>query len=107
VLLAAAKVEALIHAANHGCGAAAPLVQPEPITVLKPPGILVVECPAGCGDTIPVPVTITDMLSPGPAKGESCVRFTAEAAELHDYIHNHLRTCRSATSWADVTLERA
>ena len=31
----------------------------------------------------------------------------AEAAELHDYVNRHLRTCPSATSWADATLARA
>jgi hypothetical protein len=50
---------------------------------------------------------ITDTLSSRSDHGELCVRFTAEAPELHDYIKAHLRTCPAATTWADAALERA
>jgi hypothetical protein len=107
LLLSSAKLDALIHAAARGCGTAVPLVQPEAITVVQPPGILITECPAGCGATILVPVTITDTLSAGCADGALCIRFTAEAPELHDTVNHHLQTCPSATSWADVALARS
>jgi hypothetical protein len=107
VLLASAKVDALVHAASHGCQAAIPLVQPETIDALNPPGELTVRCPAGCGAILSVPMTITDTLSAKSDHGELCVRFTAEAPELHDYVNQHLPTCPSATAWLDAALERA
>jgi hypothetical protein len=107
VLLSSAKVDALVHAASHGCQAAIPLVQPETVNVLNPPGELTVRCPAGCGANVSVPMAITDTLSSKSDHGELCVRFTAEAPELHDYIHRHLRTCASAASWVGAVLERA
>jgi hypothetical protein len=107
VLLSSAKVEALVHAASHGCQAAIPLVQPEAVDVLNTPGELTVHCPAGCGALLSVPMTITDTLSVKSDHGELSVRFTAEAPELHDYIYRHLRMCLSATSWADAALERS
>jgi hypothetical protein len=107
VLLSSAKIDALIHAARHGCGAAIPVVQPEAVNAINPPGELAVRCPAGCGATLSVPMMITDTLSAKSDDGELCVRFTAEAPKLHDYVNQHLRTCPSATSWADATLARA
>lgn len=50
---------------------------------------------------------ITDTLSSRSDHGELCVRFTAEAPELHDYVKAHLRTCPAATTWADAALEGA
>jgi hypothetical protein len=107
VLLSSAKVDALVHAANHGCGVAIPLVQPETVNAVNPPGDLTVRCPAGCGASFTVPMVITDTLSARSDDGELRVRFIAEAPELHDYVNEHLRTCPSATSPADSTLERA
>lgn len=107
LLLSAAKIDALVHAASHGCQAAIPLVQPETVDTVNPPGDLTFFCPAGCGTTLSVPMTITDTLSARSHDGELRVRFTAEAPELHDYINKHLQTCPAATSWADVALERA
>jgi hypothetical protein len=107
MLLSAAKVEALVHAASHGCEAGIPLVQPETVNALNPPGDLSIRCPAGCGATLSVPMTITDTLTARSDGGELCVRFTAEAPELHDYVNRHLRTCPAATSWADAALQRA
>ena len=107
VWMSSARVDALVHAASHGCQAAIPLVQPETIDALNPPGALTVRCPAGCGATLFVPMMITDTLSATSDDGELCVRFTAEAPELHDYVYRHLRTCPSAASWADPALERA
>jgi hypothetical protein len=104
VLLSAAKCDALVHAAQCDCEPAMPLVQPEPITAAKPPGVLVVECPAGCGATLSVPVEITDTPSVRSDDGELNVRFSAEAPELHDHIYKHLRTCVSARSWVDTAL---
>jgi hypothetical protein len=107
VLLSSAKVDALVHATSHGCQAAIPLVQPEAVDVLNPPGELTVRCQAGCGAILSAPMTITDTLSAKSDDGELCVRFTAEAPELHDYIYRHLRMCPSATSWVDAARERA
>lgn len=89
-----------------GCGPAIPLVQPEAITPLKPPGILFVECPAGCGASFPVPITIADTPSGSTDRGELCVGFTALAPELHDDIYEHLRMCPSARSWVDGPFAR-
>lgn len=107
MLLSAAKVEALVHAASHGCDAGIPLVQPETVNALNPPGDLTIRCPAGCGATLSVPMMITDTLSARSDDGELCVRFTAEAPELHDYLSEHLRMCPAATTWLDAALERA
>ena len=84
-----------------------PFVQPETINPLKPPCILKVECPAGCGASFPVPVVVTDALSASTDDDEPCVRWTAEAPELHDHIYKHLRTCPSARSWVDTALHTA
>jgi hypothetical protein len=105
--MSSAKVDALVHAASRGCQAAIPLVQPETISAVNPPGALTVRCPAGCGTSLSVPMMITDTLSASADDGELCVRFTAEAPELHDLVYRHLRTCPAATSWVDPTLERA
>jgi hypothetical protein len=104
--LSSAKVDALVHAASHGCQAAIPLVQPETVDTLNTPGDLTVFCPAGCGACLSVPMLITDTLSARSHDGELCVRFTAEAPELYDYINKHLQTCPAATSSADAALER-
>ena len=107
MLLSSAKVDALVHAARHGCGVAIPLIQPDTVYAVNPPGALNVRCPAGCGASFSVPIVITDSLSATSADGEPCVRFTADAPELHDYVNQHLQTCPSATSRVDLTLERA
>jgi hypothetical protein len=98
------KCDALIHAAQCDCEPAIPLVQPETVSALKPPAVLVVECPAGCGATFCVPLEVTDTPSVGSDDGELSVRFTAEAPELHDHIYKHLKTCASARSWVDSAL---
>jgi hypothetical protein len=97
--MGAAKDDALIHAAQNGCEPAIPLVQPEAITALKPPGVLVVDCPAGCGVTLPVPLTITDTVELGVDRDELRARFTAEAPELHDLVYRHLLNCAVMRSW--------
>jgi hypothetical protein len=107
ILSSSAKVDALVHAASHGCQAAIPLVQPEAVDVMNSPGELTVRCPGGCGAILSVPMTITDTLSSQSDHGELCVRFTAEAPELHDYIYRHLRMCSSATSRVDASAERS
>jgi hypothetical protein len=99
MLSSSAKVDALIHAAKRGCEPAVPLVQPETITPTKPPGILVIECPAGCGGTLTIPIEITERLSVGSCGDEFSTRFTAKAPELHDIIYQHLLTCPSTSSW--------
>ncbi len=107
VLLSSAKVDAFVHAASDGCQAAIPLIQPEAIDALNPPGDLTVRCPAGCGATLSVPMAITDTLTASSDNGELHIRFTAEAPELHDYVNRHLRMCPAATTLADAALERA
>ena len=107
LLLSSAKVDVLVHAASHGCEVAIPLIQPDTVNAINPPGALTVRCPAGCGASFSVPIVITDTLSATTDDGELCVRFTAEAPELHDYVKQHLRNCPSATSRAALTLERA
>jgi hypothetical protein len=107
VLLSSAKIDALIHAARDGCQPAMPFVQRETINLLNPPGILTVECPGGCGACFPVPVVITDASSASADDGEPCIRWIAEAPELHDYFYKHLRTCPSARSWVDTALHEA
>ena len=79
---------------------------PETIDALNP-GDLTVRCPAGCGASLSVPMTITDTLSASSDNGELYVRFTAEAPELHDYVNQHLRMCPEATTLVDAALERA
>jgi hypothetical protein len=105
--LSSAKVDSLVQAASHGCQPAIPLVQPETVNALNPPGDLTIRCLAGCGATLSVPMVITDTLSARSDGGELCVRFTAEAPELYDYVSRHLRTCPAATSRVDATLEGA
>jgi hypothetical protein len=107
MLLSAARCDALVHAAQCDCTPAIPLVQPELITAVKPPGVLVVECPVGCGATFSVPVEVTDTPSVRSDDCELSVRFTADAPELHDHIYKHLRTCSSARSWVDTALHES
>ena len=92
-----AKVDALMHAAQRGCAPAWPLLQREGVIALKPPGILVVDCPAGCGATFPVPVRIGDHVNPGSAVLSG--PFTAEAPELPHLVHSHLLHCAAAQAW--------
>jgi hypothetical protein len=99
VLLASAKVDALVHAASRGCEPAIPLVQPEVAIVFNPPRELTVACPAGCGATIPVELVIADSVPGGFSGG-----FTAEAPDLHDQVYKHLRTCAAGRSWVDAAL---
>jgi hypothetical protein len=94
-MLSAAKVDAFIHASQHGCEPGVPLVQSETVNLVKPPGILAVECPAGCGARLTVPLVIVDIPSVGSDGGELDVRYVAEAPGLHDCIYAHLRTCPS------------
>jgi hypothetical protein len=105
--LSSAKVDALVHAANHGCDVAVPLIQSETINAVDLPDELTVRCPGGCGASISVPLVITDTPSAGSDDGELRIRFTAEAPELHDCVNRHLRRCPSAMSWVDAALERA
>jgi len=93
VTLSAAKVDAFVHASRHGCEPGIPLVQSEAVNLIKPPGILTVECPAGCGTHLSVPMVMVDVPSVGSGDGDLDVRFVAEAPELHDYIYAHLRSC--------------
>jgi hypothetical protein len=124
VLVSSAKIDALIHAARHHCEPAVPLVQPgtglgeaatalgQAATVLGQAGTvtaptsvstLVIECPAGCGDTLAIPVQLTPTVSLGSRDDDLAVGFTAEAPELHDLIHEHLLACPSTRSWIDTT----
>lgn len=107
MLLSSAKIDALIHAARDGCAPAMPVVQPDIINALMPPGILAVECPGGCGASLPVPLLITGAPSASADDDEPCARWTAEAADLHDRIYMHLRTCPSARTWVDTALHEA
>jgi hypothetical protein len=93
LLVSSARIDALVHAAQRDCEPAIPLVQPEIITAMTPPDILMVECPAGCGDTFPVPVSITDSAEGGVAGRDQCARFVAVAPELHDLVFEHLLNC--------------
>jgi hypothetical protein len=105
LMLSAAKLDAFIHASRCGCEPGIPLVQPEPIDLLKPPGVLTVECPAGCGVRLAVPLEIVDLPSVG---ADLDVRFVAEAPELHDYVYTHLRTCPSPRPRSvEATLHKA
>jgi hypothetical protein len=106
-MLSAAKVDVFIHASRHGCEPGIPLVQSEDVNVVKPPGILTVQCPAGCGVSLYVPIVMADNPSVGSAD-DLDVRFVAEAPELHDYIYAHLQTCPAPRPRsADVALHRA
>ena len=93
--LTAAKVDAFIHASRHGCEPGIPLVQSEAVNVVKPPGILAVDCPAGCGVTLSVPMAMLDIPSVGCAGDDLDLRYVAEAPELLHYIYAHLQTCRT------------
>jgi hypothetical protein len=92
-MLSAARLDAFVHASRHGCEPGIPLVQPEAINLVKPPGILMVDCPAGCGIRLSVPLAIVDILSVDSDGGDLDARFVAEACELHDYLDAHLQTC--------------
>jgi len=92
-MLSAAKVDAYIHASQHGCEPGIPLVQSEAVNLVKPAASLTVECPAGCGATLSVPMVMVDVPSVGSEAGDLDVRFVAEAPELRDYIYTHLQTC--------------
>jgi len=107
LMLSTAKVDALVHASRHGCEPGIPLVQSEAINVVKPPGILTVECPAGCGVSLSVPITLVDIPSVSDS-GDLDVRFVAEAPKLHDYIYTHLQTCPAPRPRsADAALHKA
>src|SRR5690349_19273370 len=95
MMLSAAKVDAFLHASQHGCEPGIPLAQAEAINLIKAPGVLAVECPAGCGATLSVPLVLADIPSVGSDDGELDVRFIAEAPELHDHIYVHMQTCPS------------
>jgi hypothetical protein len=97
-------MDALIHTADGRCEPAIPLVQPEPIDALSPPGVLTMACPAGCGVALVVPIAIGDQLSLTVEDGEPRVRFTAEAPELRVILGGHLRTCPSAHLWVGAAL---
>lgn len=108
LMLSAAKVDAFIHASRHGCEPGIPLVQSEAVNLVKPPGVLRLECPAGCGVILSVPIVMVDIPSVGSDAGDLDVRFVAEAPELHDYIYTHLQTCPAPRPRsADVALHRA
>ena len=108
LMLSAAKVDVFIHASRHGCEPGIPLVQSEGVDMIKPPGILTVECPAGCGVTLSVPLVMVDIPSVGSDEGGLDVRFVAEAPALHDFIYAHLQTCPAPRPRsADVALHRA
>src|SRR5882757_3731877 len=70
LMLSAARLDAFVHASRHGCE----------------PGILLVQCPAGCGIRLSVPLAIVDILSVDSDGGDLDARFVAEALELHDYL---------------------
>ena len=91
LMLAAAKLDAFIHASQCGCEPGIPLVQAETVDVVKPPGVLTVECPAGCGAVLRVPLVIADIPSVNADGGDLDLRFVAEAPELQNYIDAHLR----------------
>jgi hypothetical protein len=93
LLVSSARIDALVHAAQRGCEPAIPLVQPEIITAVTPPGMLMVECPAGCGDTFSVRVSITDPVEDGVTESDRCAHFVAVAPELQDLTFNHLLNC--------------
>jgi hypothetical protein len=98
LMLSAAKLDAFIHAAQCGCEPGIPMVCTEAADVVKPPGVLAVSCPAGCGATLYVPVTIADTPSIGSGADELDARFVAEAPQLHDCITAHLRACSADKS---------
>jgi hypothetical protein len=107
-MLSAAKLDALMHASQCGCEPGIPMVSTETADVLKPPGVLAVRCPAGCGATLSVPLRIADTPSVGSGADDLDARFVAEAPELHDCIGAHLRNCPAAkTSRADAPLRKA
>jgi hypothetical protein len=107
-MLSAAKMDAYLHASQRGCEPGIPLVQAEAVNMVKPPGILTVKCPAGCGVTLSIPLLIVDIPSVGSDDGELDVRFLAEAPELHNDIEAHLRTCpASRPRTADTALHKA
>jgi hypothetical protein len=93
LLVSSARIDALLHAAQCGCDPAIPLVQPEISTALSPPGMLIVECPAGCGDTFLVPVSITGPTEDNEAECDRCAPSVAVAPALHDILFEHLRHC--------------
>jgi hypothetical protein len=93
LLVSSARIDALLHAAQFDCEPAIPLVQPEISTALTPPGMLIVECPAGCGETFLVPVSITGPTDDREAECDWCAPFVAVAPDLHDILFEHLRNC--------------
>jgi len=106
-MLSTAKVDAFVHASRDGCEPGIPVGLSEAVNVVKPPGILRVECPAGCGVVLSVPITLVDIPSVG-GSDELDVRFVAEAPELHDYIYTHLHTCPAPRPRsADAALHKA
>src|SRR5690242_14991499 len=70
LMLSAAKVDAYIHASQHGCEPGIPLVQSEAVNLVKPAASLTVECPAGCGATLSVPMVMVDVPSVGSEAGD-------------------------------------
>jgi hypothetical protein len=92
-MLAAAKLDAFLHASQCGCEPGIPLVQAETVDVVKPPGVLTVDCPAGCGAVLFVPLVVADIPTVGADGDELDVRFVAEAPELQNHINAHLRAC--------------
>jgi hypothetical protein len=93
LLVSSARIDALVHAAQRDCEPAIPLVQPEIVAAVKPPGMLMVECPAGCGDTLSVPVSIAEPAEVGVTESDRCAHFVAVAPDLHYLVSQHLQNC--------------
>jgi hypothetical protein len=107
-MLSAAKLDAFLHASQMGCEPGLPLVQAEAAEVVKLPGVLTVQCPAGCGAALCVPLMIADIPSVGSGDDQLDVRFVAEAPELYHCIDVHLQTCPTPRPRpVDATLHKA
>jgi hypothetical protein len=90
VLLSSATVEALLHAARHGCEPAVPLIQPGVMTITERRGILDVDCRQGAGGQPPhVDQRRAPLRAPGRLSSSNCrdcavPQFTPSVLQLID-----------------------
>ena len=90
VLLASAKTDAQLHAAQTGCRPTTPLGPPPVATAMTPPRILAVDCPVGCGAELRVPLALKGSLESGIDGRHLHATPTVEAPELYERVITHL-----------------
>jgi hypothetical protein len=90
VLLASAKTDAQLHAAQTGCRPTTRLAPPTVASPMTAPGILAVDCPVGCGAELRVPLALKGSLESGIDGRHLHATPTVEAPEMYERVITHL-----------------